>query len=154
MVAGFLMASYGLVMYLKIRKSRLRPPGHHTLVEVTSATLQFLEDYHFIDDSGRTVPTKQTMLGRLGDFSQTTAQSFTLHLQAKSARSLPGKETCLRPRGPWQHATVRSTPARARALPLSVPGFPLRVWDWGFSSILASAPCRSSMRCSWYRGHL
>jgi len=68
MGAGFLMASYGLVMYLKIRKSRLRPPGHYTLVEVTSATLRFLEDFHFIDDSGRTVPTKQTMLGRLGDF--------------------------------------------------------------------------------------
>jgi uncharacterized membrane protein YidH (DUF202 family) len=68
MAAGFLMASYGLVMYLKIRKSRIRPPGHHTLVEVTSATLQFLEDYHFIDDAGRMVPTKKTMLGRLGDF--------------------------------------------------------------------------------------
>jgi uncharacterized membrane protein YidH (DUF202 family) len=68
MAAGFLMASYGLVMYLKIRKLRLRPPGHHTLVEVTSSTLGFLEDYHFIDDSGITVPTKKTMLGRLGDF--------------------------------------------------------------------------------------
>lgn len=68
MAAGSLMASYGLVMYLKIRKLRLRPPGHYTLVEVTSATLRFLEDYHFIDDSGITVPTKKTMLGRLGDF--------------------------------------------------------------------------------------
>ena len=68
MAAGFLMASYGLVMYLKIRKSRIRPPGHHTLVEVTSATLQFLEDYHFIDDAGKMVPSKKTMLGRLGDF--------------------------------------------------------------------------------------
>ena len=68
MAAGFLMAFYGLVMYLKIRKSRLRPPGHYTLVEVTSATLQFLEDYHFIDESGRMIPTKKTMLGRLGDF--------------------------------------------------------------------------------------
>jgi uncharacterized membrane protein YidH (DUF202 family) len=68
MAAGFLMASYGLVMYLKIRKSRIRPPGHHTLVEVTSATLQFLEDYHFIDDTGRMIPSKKTMLGRLGDF--------------------------------------------------------------------------------------
>jgi len=68
MVSGFLMASYGLVMYLKIRRLRMRPPGHHTLVEVTSATLRFLEDYHFIDDGGRTIPTKQTMLGRLGDF--------------------------------------------------------------------------------------
>lgn len=68
MAAGFMMASYGLFMYLKIRKSRIRPPGHQTLVEVTSATLQFLEDYHFIDDTGKMVPSKKTMLGRLGDF--------------------------------------------------------------------------------------
>ena len=68
MGVGFLMAFYGLVMYLKIRKLRMRPPGHYTLVEVTSATLQFLEDYHFIDDSGRVVPIKKTMLGRLGNF--------------------------------------------------------------------------------------
>ncbi|MDH4230982.1 MAG: type II secretion protein [Nitrospirota bacterium] len=68
MGAGFLMASYGLGMYLRIRKSRLRPPGHHTLVEVTAATLQFLEGYHFIEDAGSGVPTKKTMLGRLGDF--------------------------------------------------------------------------------------
>jgi uncharacterized membrane protein YidH (DUF202 family) len=68
MGGGFLLAFYGLVMYLKIRKSRIRPPGHHTLVEVTAATLQFLEGYHFIDDTGTGVPTKKTMLGRLGDF--------------------------------------------------------------------------------------
>jgi len=68
MAAGFLMASYGLGMYLKIRKSRIRPPAHHTLVEVTAATLQFLEGYHFIDEPGTAVPTKKTMLGRLGDF--------------------------------------------------------------------------------------
>jgi uncharacterized membrane protein YidH (DUF202 family) len=68
MAAGFVMASYGLNMYLKIRKSRIRPPGHHTLVEVTAATLQFLEGYHFIDDAGTVVTTKKTMLGRLGDF--------------------------------------------------------------------------------------
>ena len=65
---GLCMAFYGLVMYLKIRKSRIRPPGHHTLIEVTAATLQFLEEYHFIDDAGTGVLTKKTMLGRLGDF--------------------------------------------------------------------------------------
>ncbi len=68
MGAGLLMAFYGLLMYLKIRKSRISPPGHHTLVEVTAATLQFLEGYHFIDDANTGVPTKKTMLGRLGDF--------------------------------------------------------------------------------------
>ena len=68
MAAGMIMAFYGLIMYLKIRKSRIRPPGHHTLVEVTATTLQFLEGYHFIDDAGNGVPTKKTMLGRLGDF--------------------------------------------------------------------------------------
>jgi uncharacterized membrane protein YidH (DUF202 family) len=65
---GLCMAFYGLVVYLKIRKSRIRPPGHHTLVEVTAATLQFLEEYHFIEDTGTVVPIKKTMLGRLGDF--------------------------------------------------------------------------------------
>jgi hypothetical protein len=68
MAGGLCMALYGLVMYLTIRKSRIRPPGHHTLVEVTAATLQFLEGYHFIEDTGPVVPTKKTMLGRLGDF--------------------------------------------------------------------------------------
>ena len=68
MGAGMLMAFYGLVMYLKIRQSRIRPPGHHTLVEVTAVTLQFLEGYHFIDDAHAGVPSKKTMLGRLGDF--------------------------------------------------------------------------------------
>jgi uncharacterized membrane protein YidH (DUF202 family) len=68
MAAGFLMAIYGLDIYRRIRKTRLRPPGHHTLVEVTNATLQFLEDYHFIEDAGTVVTTKKTMLGRLGDF--------------------------------------------------------------------------------------
>jgi uncharacterized membrane protein YidH (DUF202 family) len=58
----------GLYSYLKIRKSRMRPPENQTLVEVTSVTLHFLENYHFIDDSGAEIRTKGTMLARLGDF--------------------------------------------------------------------------------------
>jgi uncharacterized membrane protein YidH (DUF202 family) len=68
LAGGLSFALFGLAVYLKIRKSRMSPPGHHTLVEVTAATLQFLEDYHFIPHTGIRVPTKKTMLGRLGDF--------------------------------------------------------------------------------------
>lgn len=68
LAAGLGFAVYGLRAYLKIRKSRMSPPGHHTLVEVTSATLQFLEAYHFMPQTGFRTETKKTMLGRLGDF--------------------------------------------------------------------------------------
>jgi hypothetical protein len=146
MVAGFLMASYGLGMYLKIRKSRIRPPGHHTLVEVTAATLQFLEGYHFIDDPGTVVPTKKTMLGRLGDFWQTTAQSCIRRLQVKNAPSLPANEMCSPPRELWRHATARSMPARGPGLPSSAPGFPLRVSDSVLRNILVSVSFLCSIR--------
>lgn len=66
--AGIGLVIFGLSGYLKIRKSRMGPPGHQTLVEVTAATLHFLEDYHFIEQSGIPAPVKKTMLGRLGDF--------------------------------------------------------------------------------------
>ncbi|MDI6728160.1 MAG: hypothetical protein QMD44_04440 [Thermodesulfovibrionales bacterium] len=68
MAAGFFLVIFGLSDYLKIRKSRMRPPEHHTLVEVTSATVHFLENYHFIENTGREISTKGTMLARLGDF--------------------------------------------------------------------------------------
>jgi uncharacterized membrane protein YidH (DUF202 family) len=68
MAAGFSIGIFGLSGYLKIRKSRMKPPEHQTLVEVTSATLHFLEDYHFIENTTTYLPSKQTMLARLGDF--------------------------------------------------------------------------------------
>lgn len=68
MAAGLFLGIVGLSNYLKIRKSRMRPPEHHTLVEVTSATVHFLENYHFLEDTGMVVSTKGTMLARLGDF--------------------------------------------------------------------------------------
>ena len=68
MAGGFLLSLFGLYGYLKIRRSRIKPPGEQTLVEVTAATVQFLENYHFIPDTGTQIPAKQTMLARLGDF--------------------------------------------------------------------------------------
>lgn len=66
--AGFSLAAFGLSGYIKIRLKRLSPPRHHTLVEVTSATLNFIENYHFIEGAGIPSSTKETMLARLGDF--------------------------------------------------------------------------------------
>ena len=65
---GFLIAVFGLVGYLKIRKLRMKSPGNQTLVQETSATIYFLENYHFIEDTGVNIATKGTMLARLGDF--------------------------------------------------------------------------------------
>jgi uncharacterized membrane protein YidH (DUF202 family) len=64
---GLFLAVFGLAGYLKIRRSRLRAPGHTTLVEVTAATLRFVEDYQLIDCGPPATPLKKTMLGRLGD---------------------------------------------------------------------------------------
>ena len=64
---GISLALLGLSGCLKIRRSRMSPPGHSTLIEVTSVALHFLENYHFIEHPGYSIPTKQTMLARMGD---------------------------------------------------------------------------------------
>jgi uncharacterized membrane protein YidH (DUF202 family) len=68
LVFGLALCSYGLPVYLKVRKSRISPPGNQTIVEVTAATLIFLENYHFIEDTGVRPETKGTMLARMSDF--------------------------------------------------------------------------------------
>jgi uncharacterized membrane protein YidH (DUF202 family) len=68
LIAGIIIAFYGLPQYLSIRKSRLTPPGNQTLVEVTAATIQFLENYHFIENTGVRRETQGTMLARMGDY--------------------------------------------------------------------------------------
>ena len=68
MAGGACLSFFSLAGYLRIRRSRMSPPRHHTLIEVTAATLQFLENYHFIETPGVTVPAGKTMLSRLGDF--------------------------------------------------------------------------------------
>jgi len=66
-LAGLALAAFGLSGYLRVRKTRMRAPGHHTLIEVTSATMQFLENYHDLDQCSTERPAKGTMLARLGD---------------------------------------------------------------------------------------
>ena len=68
LVFGVSLSLYGLPVYLRVRKSRLTPPGNQTLVEVTATTTQFLEDYHFLENTGAHKQTQGTMLSRLGDF--------------------------------------------------------------------------------------
>lgn len=65
---GLILATVAARAYLHLRLSRRRLPGIQTLVEVSAATLQFLEEYHFIDEPGRRRPvSRETMLARLGD---------------------------------------------------------------------------------------
>jgi uncharacterized membrane protein YidH (DUF202 family) len=68
LLVGIIIAFYGLPQYLNIRRSRLTPPGHQTLVEVTAATIQFLENYHFLENTGVKRETQGTMLARMGDY--------------------------------------------------------------------------------------
>jgi uncharacterized membrane protein YidH (DUF202 family) len=68
LISGIVIAFYGLPKYLNVRKSRMSPPGNQTLVEVTAATIQFLENYHFLENTGIKYEMKGTMLARMGDF--------------------------------------------------------------------------------------
>jgi len=64
---GLGLAGLATWAYLKLRLSRHRLPHIQTLVEVSAATLQFLEEYHFIEGDGHhQPPSKDTMLARLG----------------------------------------------------------------------------------------
>jgi len=66
---GMALIVIGAPIYLGVRRSRLTPPRHQTLVEVTAATLSFLENYHFsIPQSSSDKESKSSMLARLGDF--------------------------------------------------------------------------------------
>lgn len=67
MLAGLAFSIFGFVNYLKVRRSRISIPKHHTLVEVTAASMAFLERYHLEGVPARE-RTKGTMLARLGDF--------------------------------------------------------------------------------------
>ncbi len=68
LIIGLVIAFYGLPKYLNVRKSRLTPPGHQTLVEVTATTIQFLENYHLLENTGIKRQTQGTMLARMGDY--------------------------------------------------------------------------------------
>lgn len=68
LILGLSLCFYGLPIYLKVRRSRMRSRGNQTIVEVTAATLLFLENYHFIKETDVDFDSKKTMLARLSDF--------------------------------------------------------------------------------------
>ena len=65
--AGISLGFFGLTGYMNVRRTRMKTPGHQTLIEVTAATLQFLDNFHFLEQCTVASPTKGTMLARLGD---------------------------------------------------------------------------------------
>ncbi|MGV1100543.1 GspE/PulE/PilB domain-containing protein [Thiovibrio sp. JS02] len=64
---GPILIGTALPTYLKVRGSRMTPPRHQTLVEVSGATLSFLENYQNLEQPGPVRQSKDTMLARLGD---------------------------------------------------------------------------------------
>jgi uncharacterized membrane protein YidH (DUF202 family) len=64
---GISIALWGLPAYLRIRRSRMTPPGNQTLVEVTAATVRFLDEYHVLETGAERGELQGTMLARLGD---------------------------------------------------------------------------------------
>ncbi|MCX5877174.1 MAG: general secretion pathway protein GspE [Deltaproteobacteria bacterium] len=67
LATGLLLLVASLPTYLRVRRSRLSPPRDQTLVEVTGATLSFLENYQNLKQEEQGKRTKETMLARLGD---------------------------------------------------------------------------------------
>ncbi len=68
---GICLATVSVPGYWKIRRSRVRPPGNETLVEVTAATLHFLGAYTPASPpDGPKPPSRLTMLARLADLLQ------------------------------------------------------------------------------------
>jgi uncharacterized membrane protein YidH (DUF202 family) len=67
LAVGLLLFFGALPTYLRVRRSRMTPPRHQTLVEVSAATLSFLENYQNLESVGMEKKTKETMLARLGD---------------------------------------------------------------------------------------
>jgi uncharacterized membrane protein YidH (DUF202 family) len=65
--AGLAVVLYGLVGYFRLKISLLSPPGQQTLVEVSSSTLYFFENYQFVEEKEQRVSSKKTMLARLAD---------------------------------------------------------------------------------------
>ncbi len=69
---GMLLVLLGLFSYYRIKKSYFRPPRHQTIIEVTAASVQFLEDYQFVDKGEVESKEGKTMLARLFDLANRT----------------------------------------------------------------------------------
>jgi uncharacterized membrane protein YidH (DUF202 family) len=88
---GAAFSAWAIRGYLRVRRTRIEPPGHQTLVEVTAATISFLERYHVAPDPPWT-ETKRTMLARLGDLLTPYCTVFVPPVPASRERTHLARE--------------------------------------------------------------
>jgi len=69
LLSGAALTAFSLYQYQKLRRAMMKSPGPQTLVEVTTATVRFLEDYQV--ECAPRPKVKGTMLSRLADFLPT-----------------------------------------------------------------------------------
>jgi uncharacterized membrane protein YidH (DUF202 family) len=93
--SGFVIIILGLSTYFRTKTSVLRPPRHQTLVEVTGATLYFLEGYQFAELKPKDSKPKRTMLARLGDSLPNFCVFIEPSLDNKVRSSLAHERTSL-----------------------------------------------------------
>ncbi|GLI34111.1 GspE/PulE/PilB domain-containing protein [Desulforhabdus amnigena] len=94
-MVGGLFVLFGLFSYFKIKKSILSPPKHETLVEVTAATLYFLENYQFVEQRPADSFLKSTMLCRLADLLPNSCVYIEASLDNKVRSYLAHERTSL-----------------------------------------------------------
>jgi uncharacterized membrane protein YidH (DUF202 family) len=99
---GFALVVAGVSSYVKLRSSIMSPPRPQTLVEVTAATLYFLEDYQFVPKKKGSYSARRTMLSRLSDllpnscvFIQNSPDNKVRSFLAHERNSLAAQRTVL-----------------------------------------------------------
>ncbi len=85
---GLALIFLGLLSYLRVKNSIFRPPRHETLVEVTAASLHFLENYQFVERGNPGGKDGKTMLARLSDMAYRTVTMIEPSLDNKPRSQL------------------------------------------------------------------
>jgi uncharacterized membrane protein YidH (DUF202 family) len=111
--SGFCIVLVGISTYFRIKRSILRPPRHQTLVEVTAATLYFLENYQFVEKKPEKPSEKWTMLARLADTLPNSCVFIEPSLDNKARSSLAHERNSLAAQRTVE-ACYRTIYARAR----------------------------------------
>jgi uncharacterized membrane protein YidH (DUF202 family) len=93
--SGFCIVVVGISTYFRIKRSILRPPKHQTLVEVSAATLYFLENYQFVEKKPEKPSEKWTMLARLADMLPNSCVFIEPSLDNKARSSLAHERNSL-----------------------------------------------------------
>jgi uncharacterized membrane protein YidH (DUF202 family) len=93
--SGFCIVLIGMSAYFRIKRSILRPPKHQTLVEVTAATVYFLENYQYVEKKPEKPTEKWTMLARLADMLPNSCVFIEPSLDNKARSSLAHERNSL-----------------------------------------------------------